>query len=150
MSPLPPDGPLPPAAGPAEAGGTGAQTSTDDVLGSGGTPTGDPASPTGSDTPRRGGRHQRPRRHRWVVEWAVVIVVALVVAFVVRTYVAQTFFVPSTSMYPTLKDGDRIVVDKLAYHLHAVHRGDIVVFKTPPTEHCGGPPVPDLVKRVIG
>lgn len=80
----------------------------------------------------------------------IVIAVALVVAFVVRTYVAQTFFVPSTSMYPTLKDGDRIVVDKLAYSLHAVHRGDIVVFKTPPTEHCGGPPVPDLVKRVIG
>lgn len=84
------------------------------------------------------------------MEWAIVIVIALVVAFVVRTYVAQTFYVPSTSMYPTLKVGDRIVVDKLAYDIHSVHVGDIVVFRRPPAEHCGGTPVPDLVKRVVG
>lgn len=72
---------------------------------------------------------------------------ALVVAFVVRTYVAETFYVPSTSMWPTLKAGDRIIVDKLA---GTVHVGDIVVFKRPPAEDCGGPPVPDLVKRVVG
>jgi signal peptidase I len=85
-----------------------------------------------------------------VVEWAVIVVLAVVVAVVVRAFVFQTFFVPSTSMYPTLQPGDRIVVDKLSYHLHAVHRGDIVVFSRPPAENCGGPPVPDLVKRVIG
>ena len=53
-------------------------------------------------------------------------------------------------MDPTLQIGDRILVDKLSYHLHPVHRGDIVVFRRPPAENCGGPPVPDLVKRVIG
>ena len=73
--------------------------------------------------------------------------VAVLVALVVRTYVAQTFYVPSTSMYPTLKAGDRIVVNKLS---STIHRGDIVVFRRPPAENCGGPPVPDLVKRVIG
>ena len=44
---------------------------------------------------------------------------------------------------------DRILVDKLSYHLHGVGRGDIVVFARPPLE----PPTPgikDLVKRVIG
>jgi signal peptidase I len=46
--------------------------------------------------------------------------------------------------------GDRILVNKLSYHLHGVGRGDIVVFSRPPAENCGGPEVNDLVKRVIG
>ena len=53
-------------------------------------------------------------------------------------------------MEPTLQIGDRIVVDKLSYHLHGVDRSNIIVFSTPPTEDCAGPPVADLVKRVIG
>jgi signal peptidase I len=92
-----------------------------------------------------------PRRsRRWMAEWAIIVVLAVVVALVVRSFVFQTFYIPSTSMYPTLKAGDRIIVDKLSYHLHSIDRGDIIVFRRPPAEHCGGPPVPDLVKRVIG
>ncbi len=53
-------------------------------------------------------------------------------------------------MEPTLQIGDRILVNKLSYHLHGVDRGDIVVFSRPPAENCGGPEVNDLVKRVIG
>ena len=34
-------------------------------------------------------------------------------------------------MVPTLKVHDRVLVNKLSYKLHAVHRGDIVVFKAP-------------------
>lgn len=116
-----------------------------------------PSPPTtgggGGDGDGRQGPQPGPtgrRTGRWLAEWAVIVVIAVVVAFVVRTFVAQTYFIPSTSMYPTLKDGERIVVDKLAYDFHAIHRGDIVVFKRPPAEHCGGSPVPDLVKRVIG
>jgi len=68
---------------------------------------------------------------------------------VVRGFFLQTFYVPSTSMYPTLKPGDRIVVEKVT---KSVQPGDIIVFSRPPAEtgKCGGPPVPDLVKRVIG
>ena len=57
------------------------------------------------------------------------------------------FYIPSGSMLPTLQIGDRIVVDKLSYRLHGVHRGDIVVFRRPPLEHAD---YSDLVKRVIG
>ena len=84
---------------------------------------------------------------RWVLEWAVVLAVALVLAIGVRTYVAQMFYIPSGSMLPTLQIGERIVVDKLSYHLHDVQRGDIVVFKRPPLEQAD---YSDLVKRVIG
>jgi signal peptidase I len=90
----------------------------------------------------------RPRRPwRWVIEWTVVLVVAVLLAVGVRDYVAQMFYIPSGSMLPTLQVGDRIVVDKLSYHLHGVHRGDIVVFSKPPLEQAD---FSDLVKRVVG
>jgi signal peptidase I len=95
------------------------------------------------------GGERRSRRKRWLVEWIVVLVFALVVALVVRAYVVQTFFIPSGSMEPTLQIGDRILVDKLSYHLHAVHRGDIVVFRRPPGVMLPSD-INDLVKRVIG
>lgn len=93
--------------------------------------------------------HRVNRGSRWLIEWAVVLIVAVLVAVGIRTFVVQTFFIPSASMEPTLMVGDRILVDKISYHLHAVHRGDIVVFATPPGEDAG-PNVKDLVKRVIG
>jgi signal peptidase I len=92
----------------------------------------------------------KPRPTRWITEAVIVIVVAVLVAVLLRAFVVQTFFIPSGSMEPTLQIGDRILVNKLSYHLHGVERGDIVVFSRPPTENCGGPEVNDLVKRVIG
>jgi signal peptidase I len=90
---------------------------------------------------------RRPGPARLVLEWLAVLLVALVLAFGVRTYVAQMFYIPSGSMLPTLHIGERIVVDKLSYRLHPVHRGDIVVFRKPPLEQAD---YSDLVKRVIG
>lgn len=89
----------------------------------------------------------KKRSRRWMVEWAIIVIVALGAALVLRAFVVETFYVPSTSMYPTLKAGDRIVVEKVST---SVQRGDIIVFRRPAAEDCGGPPVPDLVKRVIG
>ena len=91
-----------------------------------------------------------PRKSHWLREAGLVIVIALAVALLLRTFVVQTFYIPSGSMEPTLQVGDRILVNKLSYHLHNINRGDIVVFSRPPTENCGGPEVDDLVKRVIG
>jgi signal peptidase I len=90
------------------------------------------------------------KSNRWIVELAGVVVVALVVAFLLRTFVIATYSIPSGSMEPTLQVGDQIVVDKLSYDLHGVGRSNIIVFSTPPNEHCAGPPVSNLVKRVIG
>jgi signal peptidase I len=87
---------------------------------------------------------------RLVVELLSLITLAVVIAVVLRTFVVGTYLIPSGSMEPTLMINDRILVDKVAYHLHSIHRADIVVFSTPPAENCGGAPVADLVKRVIG
>src|SRR5271155_3651138 len=111
---------------------------------------GGPADTPSAPTSR--GRHakQRGGTNRWIVEFVLVVVVAIIVAIVLRAFVVATYSIPSGSMEPTLQIGDRIVVDKLSYHLHGVDRGNIVVFTTPPNENCAGPPVEDLVKRVIG
>jgi signal peptidase I len=90
-----------------------------------------------------------PRPRRWILEWSVVLVVAVGLAVAVRAFVLQTYFIPSPSMEPTLLIGDRILVDKVSYHLHDVKRGDIVVFAKPPKE-VADPSIKDLVKRVIG
>jgi signal peptidase I len=120
-----------------------------DVLGAAGN--GAPPDAPGSGPGLDGaGAQDPPRSSRWLREAVVVVVVAVLVAILLRTFVVQTFFIPSGSMEPTLHVGDRILVNKLSYHLHGVGRGDIVVFSRPPAENCGGPEVNDLVKRVVG
>jgi signal peptidase I len=96
---------------------------------------------------QRGAVRPVTQNWRWLVEWAAVAVIALSLAVVVRTFVAQMFFIPSGSMLPTLQIGERIVVDKLSYNFGSVERGDIVVFAKPPLEQAD---YSDLVKRVIG
>src|SRR5664279_6403302 len=85
--------------------------------------------------------------YRWVIEWAVILMAVLLCTVLLRTYVIQSFYIPSPSMVPTLEVGDRIMVNKLSYDFHGVHRGDIVVFKRPPLEAQN---YADLVKRVVG
>jgi signal peptidase I len=91
-----------------------------------------------------------PMNKKSLIEWSVVLVVALMASMILRLFVFQTFYIPSGSMEPTLNIGDRIVVNKLSVDFGTINRGDIVVFKRPPAEHCGGAPVADLVKRVLG
>jgi len=88
---------------------------------------------------------------RTTIEWIIVVVIALLVSLLVRTYVFQTFYIPSGSMEPTLQIGDRIVVSKLSVEFGTIHRGDVLVFKAPAgvLSACGDD-VADLVKRVIG
>ena len=56
---------------------------------------------------------------------------AVLVAFLLQRFVVQAFYIPSGSMETTLSPGDRVLVNKVSYDLHDVHRGDIVVFSKP-------------------
>jgi signal peptidase I len=88
------------------------------------------------------------RSARNAVEWVAIVVGALVVALVVKTFLIQAFFIPSLSMYSTLDKGDRVLVNKLSYHVHDIHHSDIVVFERPPK--VADSAIKDLIKRVIG
>jgi signal peptidase I len=84
---------------------------------------------------------------RTLIEWVAVIGGALIVALIIKTFLIQAFYIPSGSMEPTLDIGDRVLVNKLSYRVHDVHRGDLVVFERPEGE---GGDIRDLIKRVIG
>lgn len=93
-------------------------------------------------------------RHWWKKEIRPLLIVALVV-FSVRSSLADWNDVPTGSMKPTIVEGDRVWVNKLAYDLKVPftrwhlaewgnpQRGDIVVFFSPANGQR-------LVKRVIG
>jgi signal peptidase I len=108
---------------------------------------GDDVVPAADGGGRRG-RQRTKGRQRQIIEWVVLILCALGIAFLIKTFLFQAFYIPSESMVPTLKVGDRVLVNKLSYHLHPVHRGDIVVFGAPPGTETAQ--IKDLVKRVIG
>ncbi len=127
-------------------GGAGSGGGSGSGPGGGGGRGGDPGPSGNGGTP---GREPTPSRHgRAAAEWAILIVAALVIAIVIRTFVFQAFYIPSESMVPTLKIGDRVLVNKLSYKLHDPRRGDIVVFKAP--ESARTEEIKDLVKRLIG
>lgn len=72
--------------------------------------------------------------------------VALVLVFlVVRPFLAQAYFIPTDSMHPTLRRGDRILVNKIVYLVSQPRRGDMVVFRPPSwvEENI------DYIKRVV-
>ena len=104
------------------------------------------ARPTGRRVPT--GRRRKQSRTRYFVEWFAIIFFALTVALTVRATMVQAFFIPSESMVPTLKVGDRLLVNKFGYRMHDVARGDIVVFRRPPNE--ANRTINDLIKRVVG
>jgi signal peptidase I len=89
-----------------------------------------------------------PKPRSLLRELPLLLGVAFVIAFLVKTFVAQAFFIPSESMVHTLEVGDRVLVSRMSYKLHEPHRGDIVVF-TSPFETEGSGDNRSLPSRVI-
>ena len=81
----------------------------------------------GPGGPRPGHRRKRKQRSFWR-ELPILIAVALVLAVVIKTFAIQAFWIPSGSMENTLQVNDRVLVNKIVYHIRDIHRGDIVVF----------------------
>lgn len=129
----------------------------------------DPAEPgvvVAEAQPRPQGKQKRSVP-LWL-ESIVLFALAMAVALLLKTFFLQAFFIPSASMEPGLREGDRILVQKVSYWgKDTPERGDVVVFKDPgnwlptddaPTNVVGKalvkvglqPSGGHLVKRVIG
>ena len=67
--------------------------------------------------------------------------IALLLAVVIKTYAIQAFWIPSGSMENTLEINDRVLVNKMIYHIRDIHRGDIVVFNGDGSWEPGAVPV---------
>lgn len=97
-------------------------------------------------TTRAGGRPGQPsgpsRVWRTLREIPLLLGFAALIAFLLKTFVAQAFYIPSESMLSQLEVNDRVVVSKIAYRLHPPRRGDIVVFDCPRSACRLGQPEP--------
>src|SRR3954469_10011848 len=95
-------------------------------------------------------------REPWYVEYAKSFFPVLLVVFLLRSFLAEPFKIPSSSMRPTLEVGDFILVNKFVYGIRLPiiekkiipladpRHGDVVVFRYPLN------PSQDYIKRVIG
>ena len=97
-----------------------------------------------------------------IIDNLITIIYALIIAVLIRSLLLQPFYIPSSSMEPSLLVGDRLFVTKLSYG-YSKHsfpfslgpiknrilfsepdRGDVIVFKTPADNRT------DYIKRLIG
>ncbi|MEO0518622.1 MAG: signal peptidase I [Cyanobacteria bacterium P01_A01_bin.116] len=102
------------------------------------------ASASGKTEPKRGWR-------KGLIENVRLVAIALFIATIIRIFIAEPRFIPSPSMVPTLAVGDRLLVEKVSYHLHEPRQGDIVVFQPPPQlQEYGYKTSQAFIKRVIG
>jgi signal peptidase I len=128
--------------------------------------------PPGASTPKPDARAKRKARggaFGFVRELPFLLLVAFALALVIKSLLIQAFFIPSESMQNTLNPGDRVLVNKVVYHLHHPRRGDVIVFADPnPAPHGHRNPVQafwhwlteglgvstspqkDFIKRVVG
>jgi signal peptidase I len=101
-----------------------------------------------------------PRGWRITIDWIVTIVGAVAIVLAIKAWVVNPYRIPSSSMEPTLhcarpasgceaRFSDRVLANRFIYHFRSPHRGDIIVFKTPPlaAQRCGEGGT--FVKRLI-
>lgn len=71
-----------------------------------------------------------------ILEWVYCIVIAVALALIVRYFIGTPTIVQQSSMYPTLKEGQRLILNRTIRISHAMpKRGDIVTFEAPSTRY---------------
>jgi signal peptidase I len=89
----------------------------------------------------RADRRRRPE-NGWRA-WIRDLIVAVMVSVFIILFLYQPVRVEGTSMLPQLEDQDRLFINKFAYRITEIHRGDVVVFHYPRDE------TKSYIKRVI-
>jgi signal peptidase I len=89
-------------------------------------------------------RRRSSKKGGGVIEFLVILLISFALVFgFVRPFVVEAFYIPSESMIPTLRVGDRVLVNKFIYRFTEPERGDIVVFESVEGDSQ------DLIKRVV-
>ena len=87
----------------------------------------------------------QPQIMGWIRDILETFLPALLIVLVVNVFLAQATRVEGQSMEPNLHNNQRLVIEKVSYHLHPPRRGDIIVLKLPSRRSD-----PPLIKRVVG
>jgi signal peptidase I len=103
---------------------------------------------TPANIPAKGAEDKDPPKSRLnsVVELIVIVLVAIGLALAIQAFIIKPYKIPSRSMEPTLKVGQRVLVDRIGMHFGKPKVGEIVVFHPPKDAEqqvCG--PSPHLV-----
>lgn len=77
-----------------------------------------------------------------ILEWVKAILIATVIVVLVRWLLFTPTLVSGQSMEPSFHSGERVIVNKMIYHLRDPQRGEVIVFHAPDEK--------DFIKRVIG
>ena len=85
-----------------------------------------------------------PEQMRVMKQWVRDIAISVAIASFIIIFLYQPVRVQGTSMQPRLADQDRLFINKYAYRVGEVKRGDVVVFEFP------GDRTKSYIKRVIG
>ncbi|MDP2651421.1 MAG: signal peptidase I, partial [bacterium] len=80
----------------------------------------------------------------FVRELIELILLAAVIVIPFRLFIAQPFIVDGTSMNPTFRDGQYLIVDEISYRFTEPERGSVIIFKYPKD------PSKKFIKRIIG
>lgn len=90
----------------------------------------------GAETGGKKGKRADGKMTFWrgVREVVLILLLAALVAIIAQSFLFRAFLIPSSSMEPTLKVGDRVLVDRVTYYFRDPHRGDVVVWRYPPND----------------
>ena len=98
----------------------------------------EPSGEAGVTLPER-----EPRRNT-LLDYVIIAVVAIGLALVIQAFLVKPYRIPSPSMTDTLQVGDRVLVNRVVYHLRDLEHRDIVVFRYPLNTDVA------FIKRVVG
>jgi signal peptidase I len=105
---------------------------------------------SGPDSEPGAPKGRKRRQRSFWRELPILVVVALLLAVLIKTFAIQAFYIPSGSMENTLEINDRVLVNKIIYHIRDIHRGDIVVFNGDGSWDPGSVPVKGNVFQQFG
>ena len=103
------------------------------------TTSGRPALGDGDSAAKAG----KPKKKKsFARELLTIVVAAAVLTLLVKAFLVQVYRIPSASMENTLQIGDRVLVNKVVYHLRGIDRGDVIVFSGQDSWGPDAPPPP--------
>lgn len=74
-----------------------------------------------------------------ILEWIYCIVIAIMLALIIRYFIGTPTIVKQTSMYPTLKEGQRLILNRIVKTFNQdLERGDIITFEAPTLKTATG------------
>jgi signal peptidase I len=102
-----------------------------------------------------------PHPARVVIDWVVTLAVAVGIVLAVKAWVVNPYRIPTSSMEPTLHcaqpaegclagASDRVLANRFVFRLRDPHRGEVVVFDTPPAAQRLCNASGTFVKRIVG